>query len=691
MAMFRISIFISVSVAVFGCAIRSDSARPVSASAATSSSRALKIIDEGALDRTVDPCDNFYQYSCGGWLKNTTLPDDETSVYRVDLDLKEQIRQILKRIVTAYSEGNFSTPSTHAKLLGDYYASCMDEDGVEKTRLPVFRQRLQEIDAIRDTKTFAREVAVLHLFGVNAFFSFTSGQDFNNATRVVGFADQGGMALPDRDYYFKTDPKSLELLKRYGEHISRSYEHAGMPEAEAEKEALVVREIETRLASKALRLEDRRDPVKLNHPIGRKGLKKLAPEFEWDEYFRALGLENIQAITVKEPEFYKNLSEILEKTQFKDLKAYLKWEVIVSVASHLDEESLNEHFDFWGRYLNGQKEMEPRWKRCLGAFEGGLTEALGEAYVRRVFGKESKARVEAMVVEIKRAFGRNLDTLAWLDAGTKWAARRKLDKLADKVGYPDRWKSLEGVSASRTSFLQNLFSVREFETQRLLKKIGRPVDRWEWDMPPQEINAYYNPQLNEMVFPAGILQPPSFDMDASEGANYGNTGGTMAHELSHGFDDEGSRYDAVGNVKEWWSKGVRKRFNDRAQCFARQAESYPIRPGLKINGQATLGENIADQGGAKLALAAFLQATSRHSPAPAYAGFDEIQQFFVSYAQSWCNKRTEESLRKQIFTDYHPPAEYRVNGVVANMPAFTAAFHCKEGAPMVPRDRCAVW
>ncbi|HZX96329.1 MAG TPA: M13 family metallopeptidase [Myxococcales bacterium] len=641
-------------------------------------------IDEKAMDKTVDPCTDFYQYACGNWMKTTPIPEDRSQWGRGFSEIFQRNEALLHEIVEKDARGEPDGVDPFAKKVGDFYATCMDEQKAETASLATLQSWLKDIDGLRDGKALAKETAFLQAHGARAFFGFGSQQDFKDATQVIGGLDQGGLGLPDRDYYLKDDQRSKDLRALYQEHVAKMLALAGTPEAAAGKQAQAVMQMETQMARASMDKVERRDPNKIYHPMDRAALKKMAPYFAWDLYFAELGAPSVQQINVLVPSFFKNLSKTLGSTNGADLKNYLRWKALETSANSLGKGFVEERFRLT-RALTGAKAILPRWKRCVQMTDRALGEALGRSFVTTTIGDEGKRMAKDLIQGIEGAFERNLANVDWMDDAARAASKEKLSKINNKVGYPDKWRDYSSMEIGRDSLLANVAEAARFETKRDLDKIGKPVDRNEFGMSPPTVNAYYDPSMNEMVFPAGIMQSPFFKPDAPERVNYGGLGMVMGHELTHGFDDEGRQFDGNGNLHEWWSKPVNDAFKERAECVAKQYDGYAAVEDVHLNGHLTLGENIADIGGLKMALLALRQKNGGQV-APKVE-----QDFFVAFAQVWCTNYRPEAARLQAQTNPHSTAQWRVNGPVSDNPEFAKAYSCKAGAPMVPQNRCTVW
>jgi endothelin-converting enzyme/putative endopeptidase len=643
-------------------------------------------LDVTAMDRMIDPCIDFFKYACGGWIKNNPIPPDQSSwdLYsKMEDENKDKLRGILEAAASPDSGRN----PVNQKI-GDYYASCMDEKAIEDKGIDPLKPELDRIAKI-GSKTELADVASA-MSTDNVMFRFESIQDFRDASQVVANADQGGLGLPDRDYYLKTDAKSEELRKAYAAHVQKMFELLGEAPATAAAEAQTVMRIEMDLAKGSLTRVERRDPKNLDHKLTSAELEKISPEFQWQVYFTKVGLPSLSSLNVAVPNFFKTLNEEIGKNSLDDWKTYLRWHLVHSNAAHLSSPFLNENFAFYGKTLQGQQQLKPRWKRCTEDVDDYLGEALGQAYVEKYFPPQAKEQALKVVNEIRAAMEQDIKSLTWMSPATKEQALTKLHAIANKIGYPDKWRDYSKLDVVRGDSLGNLDRARQFEFNRQLGKIGKPVDKGEWDMTPPTVNAYYNPQMNDINFPAGVLQPPAFDPESDAAPNYGDTGGTVGHELTHGFDDEGRQFDAQGNLRDWWTPEDGKAFEKRASCISDQYSKYVIIDDVHINGKLTLGEDVADLGGLLLAYMAWKDDTKGQKLDP-IDGLTPEQRFFVGYGQSWCGHVRDESKRLRATVDPHSPEKYRTNGVVSNMPQFQEAFHCKSGQPMVNANRCRVW
>ena len=637
-------------------------------------------LDLSILDKSADPCVDFYAYTCGGWTKHEPIPADR-SAWGVAERLQDQNEARLRTILESAAKSG----AAETKRIGDYYASCMDETAINARGAAALEPLLKKIAALSSARDLAPLVAELHTIGVAALFGFGAEADFKEASVVRAIADQGGLGLPDRDYYFRDDPKSVALRNEYTGHVGRMLALSG-----ATTGADSVMRIETALAKNALDAVHRRDPAALYHKMTPAELQALTPAFDWNAYFKGVGAPAIDAVNVTEPEFFKSMNQILVSTPIDDLKTYLRWHLVHASATVLSTPFVNENFAFYGTTLTGAKELRPRWKRCVQYTDSDLGEALGKAYVTAAFGPAAKEDTLKMVRELEGALEQDIKDLSWMTDATRAQALVKLHAIANKIGYPDKWRDYSALSIARGDALGNSQRANAFEFHRQMMRIGRPLDKGEWEMTPPTVNAYYNPLQNNVNFPAGILQPPYYNPKADAAVNFGAAGSVIGHELTHGFDDEGRQFDAQGNLKDWWTEKDSKAFDNRAQCIADQYSGYTAVDDVKVNGKLTLGENAADSGGTRIALMAYLASPAGAAGRP-LDGYTPEQRFFVSYGQSWCQNMRPERERMLAQTNPHAPPRYRVNGVVSNMPEFAKAFSCKADAPMVRASACRVW
>jgi putative endopeptidase len=645
-------------------------------------------LDVPSMDKSADPCADFYQYSCGGWIKANPIPPDQAS-WSVYGKLADENAQFLWGILEDAGRGGASRTPVQQKI-GDYFASCMDEAGVEKLGTSPLAAELKKIDALKSSREIAPLLAVLHLssHGSGLMFGFGSDQDFADASQVIAFVTAGGIGLPDRDYYFKDDAKSKEIRGRYLQHVQRMLELIGEPDAAAG--ARKVMQMETALAKASLTRVEKRDPYKLFHKLSRAKLQALTPSLRWDGYLSAVNMGKLAVFNVTEPKFMQALEAELRTQRLPAWKTYLKWHLASARAPYLSRALVQENFEFYSKYLRGTAEMPPRWKRCVRYVDRDLGEALGEEFVRRTFSPMTKDDTLRMTALIEDAMRAEIEQLDWMSAQTKQAALRKLGTVRNKVGYPEKFRDYGPVEVRAGDFFGNLERATGFESNRQLAKIGKPLDRNEWAMTPPTVNAYYNPQMNDVNFPAGVLQPPLYDPRLDDAPNYGNTGSTIGHELTHGFDDEGRQFDAEGNLKDWWTPQDAKGFEERIQCVRDQYAQYTVVDDIKINSKLTSGEDVADLGGTLLAWLAWKQDVAG-KPLQPKDGFSPDQRFFIGLAQWACENQRPENLRVSAITNPHSPGKYRINGVVANLPEFAQAFSCKAGAPMVREKPCKVW
>jgi endothelin-converting enzyme/putative endopeptidase len=646
-------------------------------------------LDVTSMDRTADPCGDFYQYSCGGWQKNNPIPPDQTSwsVYgKLYEDNLTYLRAILEQAAVAPNRDAVT------QKIGDYYAACMDEAAIEKLGAKPIAPALADIASLKSVHDMAPLTARLHLSGETMLFGSGAQQDPDNSDAMIVFVAQDGLGLPDRDYYTKDDPKSKEIRERYLLHVQKMFELLGDSPDVAKKEAATVMRIETSLAKASLTRVDQRDPYKVTHKLKVADLNKMTPNFDWAAYFSASQVPPFQVLNVEAPDFMKEVNSLLASVPLDDWKSYFRYHVVNSESPDLSSAFVNENFEFYRKYLRGAKELQPRWKRCVQNVDDQLGEALGQEYVRKTFPPEIKAATLQMTLQIEDAMAMRIQQLDWMSPGTKQQAMNKLHSIRNKIGYPDKWRDYSSVAIVRDDFYGNAERAETFENHREFNKISKPADRGEWDMTPPTVNAGYNPQMNDINFPAGVLQPPLYDAKMDDAPNYGNTGSTIGHELTHGFDDEGRQYDGKGNLKDWWTTQDATQFVKHADCVVDQYAKYVVVDDIHINSKLTEGEDVADLGGTILAYIAWKDA-DKGKDLTTRDGLSPDQRFFVGLAQWACENARPENERVLAITDPHSPPKYRINGVVVNMPEFGPAFGCKPGSPMVkPADKvCKVW
>jgi putative endopeptidase len=661
------------------------------ASPSVTSTENLNGPDEAALDRSASPCDDFYQFACGGWMKSTPIPDDEASWVRSFSVLHQENLKALRAILERDAQGD-TRGDAYGQELGALWSSCMDEPAIEKRGTGDLKPELDRIDAVRDAKSLVLEIAHLHTMGVAVPFGFDSEVDMKDATRMIAGLSQGGLGLPERDYYFRDDQRTKDIRAAYEKHVSRTLELFGERQAQAAADAKTVMKMETDLAGASMTNIELRDPQKVYHLINVDGLRNLAPDLSWDGYLTGVGFPGITAINVAQPEFVKKLDAMVNTVKMPDWRVYLRWHLAASESPILSARFVDEWFHF-RQVLTGTKVLQPRWKRCVGLADRMMGEALAQPFVKEHLGEDGKRAAEQMVAGIERSMKEDLDGLPWMDDPTRAKAEGKLAKIVNKIGFPSRFRSYEGLAIDRASLVKNVESATAFEVRRRLAKVGKPVDKEEWEMTPPTVNAYYEPTMNEMVFPAGILQAPFYARTQTAALNFGGIGMVVGHELTHGFDDEGRQFDADGNLRDWWTAAVSAEFDRRTSCVAKQYDDYVAVDDLHIKGKLTLGENIADLGGVKLSFASFQRAEKESGATQTVGGFTPEQQFFLGFAQAWCANYRPEALRLLVATNPHSPPRYRVDGPLSNVPEFAAAFQCKEDSPMVrnKEKHCEVW
>jgi endothelin-converting enzyme/putative endopeptidase len=658
---------------------------------AVQSGPTLRGPDETALDRSASPCDDFYQFACGGWMKATPIPEDEATWVRSFSVLHEENLRALRGILERDEAGD-TRGDPYGRELGDLWGSCMDEQTIEKRAISDLQPELDGIDRVSDSKRLVQAIAHLHAIGVGVAFGFDSEIDMKNATRMIAGISQGGIGLPERDFYFRDDPRTKDIRAAYEKHVARTLELLGEAPVRAAGDAKIVLKMETDLAGASMTNVELRDPQKVYHLLNLDGLKSIAPGVFWDSYLASIGFPGIIAINVGQPDFVKKFDAMVTTVKIPDWRVYLRWHLARTASPFLSQKFVDEWFHF-RQVLTGTKVLQPRWKRCVAHADRMMGEALAQPFVKDHLGEDGKRAAEQMVAGIEGSMRVDLGALSWMDEPTRVKAEDKLGKVVNKIGFPTKWRSYEGLSIDRASFVKSVENATAFEVKRQLSKVGKPVDKNEWQMTPPTVNAYYEPTMNEMVFPAGILQPPFYAKAQTPALNFGGIGMVVGHELTHGFDDEGRQFDADGNLRDWWTQPVSAEFDRRASCVEKQYDDYLAVDEMHIKGKLTLGENIADLGGVKLALATFERAEKENGPTPAVGGFTPEQQFFLGFAQAWCANYRPEALRLLVATNPHSPPRYRVDGPLSNLADFAVAFQCKESSPMVrsKEKRCEVW
>ena len=665
----------------------------------------LEHFDSALVDKSLDPCSDFYKYSCSKWLTANPIPADQV-YWSTGSGLEIWNEHLLRDTLEAASKNDPGRTAVQQKI-GDYWAACMDESGIEVAGLKPLQPEMDRIPALKSKKEITLEIAHLHHLFPGAweqsdnqtnspFFGFTGQQDYDDASKVVAQIDQGGLSLPNRDYYIKTDDKSKELLSKYRAHVQKMFVLAGESQTQAAADAGTVIELETAMAQAQMDNVKRRDPKNINNKMTLAQVRELTPSIDWDAYLRAVQAPASDHYIVTSPDFFRAEEKLLAAQPLDHWQAYMRWQVIHRAAPYLNKALVDENFDFFAHTLAGAEQQQPRWRRCVRAADRDLGEALGQAYVDRAFPPDSKARTIKMVHAIETALGADIQSLNWMSPATKEQAMVKLKGIEDKIGYPSHWRDYSSVKIGRDSYLNNMSHASSFEFERWVAKVGKPVDRSEWTMTPPTINAYYDPQLNTINFPAGILQPPFFDPSKDDAVNYGAIGMVIGHEIIHGFDDQGRKFDAHGNLRDWWTADDGKQYDERGKCISDEyTQDVPeAGTGVKQNGLLTQGEDTADNGGIRLALNALeadlkQQGKSLDDKGP--DGWTYRQRFFLSNAYSWCANVRPEIARMIVTTDPHSLPVFRIDNVLSNMPEFDQAFGCKTGQRMVRANACRVW
>ncbi len=662
------------------------------ASAVPPEPKAPQSFDLTAIDKTADPCTDFYQYACGNWKKDNPIPPDQVRWGQFD-KLRERNDWLLYRELETEANPDLKRTSLEQKF-GDFYASCMNTRLADEKGVTALQPALDTINALSDKKQLAALLGTLEIpHGISGLFSFGVGQDQKDSTRQIAQAGQGGLSLPDRDYYLLQNPRQQKIREEYVAHVTTMFKLAGDTPEKAASEAQSVMTIETALAQGSMSRTDMRDPAKRYHMMTLTDLGKLTPDFDWPAYLHGISMGSFETLNVMTPDFFTAMNTLIDAQSLDAWKSYLRWRALHDAAPWMSQAFVQENFDFFSGDLLGQKEIAPRWKRCTRATDNALGEAVGQDWVKKYFSPEKKENMVKLVTALEAALAQDIQELPWMSEATKKNAEEKLALIRNKIGYPEHWRDYSTLEIKRDDLLGNVARASVYEDRRNLDKLGKPVDETEWGMTPPTVNAYYSPGMNDINFPAGILQPPFYDFSKDPAVNFGGIGVVIGHEMTHGFDDQGSKFDGHGNVREWQSPADRKSFTERTDCEVKEYGSFEAAPGQKLNGRLTLGENTADNGGLRLAYSALMATLAKE----AGAGTTEIddytpaQRFFLAFGQVWCENVREQAARSRALTDPHSPGQWRVNGAVQNFDEFGKAFSCKKGAPMYPENSCRVW